>query len=509
MANYYVPQVDYQSRDFTSIRDDLVNLIPNFAPQWTSRDDTDFGIVLIDLFSYMGDMLSYYIDRAANEGFLATATQRETVLNLARIIGYTPKEPVSATITAKITNNGSVTATVAQNALFSTAAPDSNGNYINFEYLGNTFTLSAGASSPAVVLTEGTTVAYSQIAVSDGTPDQTYPIYDDNLIYATSVKVTVGGTLSNGVVTGGQVYTKVDNLIDYGPSDTKFSVYYDGNNILNIRFGDGVSGKIPPTNASIYVSYRKGYGSLGNVGAGAVSQFVSSGSGGSSVTTFTVSNSTEPTVYGTDPESMDSIRINAPKSLRTINRAVALSDYAAIAIQSSSKVKKAIAVADNYSSVVVYVMGDQWNNALTSDSGTYQDIKNGFVNKTPPGTTLTILDGNISTTGNGPWCAISVSVTALPTYKNSDVKTNCENSIKSQLLSFDNVTFNDVIYQSDIYKLLRSVDGVNDVKITGLERVLATGVTSTTANQAAYFYVNEVPNYDSTSINVTVTGGIS
>ena len=109
--SYYVPQIDYQSRDFTSIRDDLINLIPNFAPQWTSRDSTDFGIVLIELFSYMGDILNYYIDRAANENFLATATQRDTVLNLARLLNYSPGEPVPSQITVQFSNY-STTSTV-------------------------------------------------------------------------------------------------------------------------------------------------------------------------------------------------------------------------------------------------------------------------------------------------------------------------------------------------------------------------------------------------------------
>ena len=67
--NLYVPQVDYTSRDFLSISSDMKALIANFAPQWTSRDSSDFGIVLIELFSYMGDLLNYSIDRAANESF--------------------------------------------------------------------------------------------------------------------------------------------------------------------------------------------------------------------------------------------------------------------------------------------------------------------------------------------------------------------------------------------------------------------------------------------------------
>ena len=40
-----IPVVDYTSRDYVSIRADLINLIPQFLPEWTSRSESDFGIV--------------------------------------------------------------------------------------------------------------------------------------------------------------------------------------------------------------------------------------------------------------------------------------------------------------------------------------------------------------------------------------------------------------------------------------------------------------------------------
>jgi hypothetical protein len=48
MADNYVPQVDYTSRDYEAIREDLIALIPNFAPKWTNRDPADFGMTMID-----------------------------------------------------------------------------------------------------------------------------------------------------------------------------------------------------------------------------------------------------------------------------------------------------------------------------------------------------------------------------------------------------------------------------------------------------------------------------
>ena len=105
MASNYIPQVDYTSRDYSSIRSDLVALIPNILPEWTSTDASDFGITLIELFAYMGDMLNYYIDRSANEGFINTATQRSSVLSIANLLNYTPSNGTPATVTLTFQNS--------------------------------------------------------------------------------------------------------------------------------------------------------------------------------------------------------------------------------------------------------------------------------------------------------------------------------------------------------------------------------------------------------------------
>ena len=105
MASNYVPQVDYTSRDYAAIRDDLIALIPSLLPEWTTTDASDFGITLIELFAYMGDMLNYYIDRSANEGFINTATQRSSVLSIAKMLNYSPSTGTPATATLTFQNS--------------------------------------------------------------------------------------------------------------------------------------------------------------------------------------------------------------------------------------------------------------------------------------------------------------------------------------------------------------------------------------------------------------------
>ena len=83
-----VPQIDYTSKDFESLINDLVNRIQFFNPEWTDFNESDFGITLLELYAYVADGLHYQIDRQANECFLPTAIKRESVVSLLKLIDY-------------------------------------------------------------------------------------------------------------------------------------------------------------------------------------------------------------------------------------------------------------------------------------------------------------------------------------------------------------------------------------------------------------------------------------
>lgn len=61
-----------------------------------ARDSDDFSIALIDAWSCVCEVLSFYQERLANEAWLATAQERESVIELGRLIGYRPRPGVAA-----------------------------------------------------------------------------------------------------------------------------------------------------------------------------------------------------------------------------------------------------------------------------------------------------------------------------------------------------------------------------------------------------------------------------
>jgi hypothetical protein len=63
----------------------------------TTRQPDDATIALLDAWATVGDVLTFYNERIANEGYLRTATERRSILELARLVGYTLRPGVAAT----------------------------------------------------------------------------------------------------------------------------------------------------------------------------------------------------------------------------------------------------------------------------------------------------------------------------------------------------------------------------------------------------------------------------
>lgn len=61
-----------------------------------TRDDDDFSLALVDAWATVADVLTFYQERIANESYLRTATERRSVLELARLIGYELRAGVAA-----------------------------------------------------------------------------------------------------------------------------------------------------------------------------------------------------------------------------------------------------------------------------------------------------------------------------------------------------------------------------------------------------------------------------
>lgn len=91
--------VRYRAGTFVTFRRALLAAIAD-RPElrdWTTRAGDDYGIALLSMWAYIGDILTFYNERIANEAYLATAVQRESAIRLAALLDYQPDPGVAAT----------------------------------------------------------------------------------------------------------------------------------------------------------------------------------------------------------------------------------------------------------------------------------------------------------------------------------------------------------------------------------------------------------------------------
>jgi hypothetical protein len=133
------PPIDYLAKDYASFRQALIDLIPTLLPDWKERRAADLGIALVELLAYAGDHLSYFQDAVANEAYLETARQRESVRRHARLIDYRLHDGVSARafVHIQVNNTGTVpagTSVVTRIISPLTEEPPPHGPEIDFAY---------------------------------------------------------------------------------------------------------------------------------------------------------------------------------------------------------------------------------------------------------------------------------------------------------------------------------------------------------------------------------------
>jgi len=152
--------VNYTSKDFTSIKSDLIQYTKAYFPDtYKDFNETSPGMMLIELTSYVGDVLSYYIDYNYKENILATATERRNVIRLSEFLGYKTNPNTPSLVRLKVTSDIGVDgdgnpdySDAPQNSINSGLQIQSNiDSNLKFETLGEVdFTISGSPNVPPV-----------------------------------------------------------------------------------------------------------------------------------------------------------------------------------------------------------------------------------------------------------------------------------------------------------------------------------------------------------------------
>ena len=84
--------IRYTDRDFNTIRNQLIQYSKTYFPDtYNDFTETSTGMLFIEMASYVGDVLSFYLDNQIQETFIQKARQNQNLYALAYSLGYVPK----------------------------------------------------------------------------------------------------------------------------------------------------------------------------------------------------------------------------------------------------------------------------------------------------------------------------------------------------------------------------------------------------------------------------------
>lgn len=454
---------DYTARDFDSIKRFFIDWIRERYPdEFTDFTESQLGIMIAELWAGIGEILSYNLDRAANELFITTARQRRSLVRHAALVGYKPSAATSAScdlfLQTDILLNYTSDITIAPQVIY---AGD-----IAFQ-ITDTYTISRKTASFGTgwSVNGGVTNPNPQISAAEGQP-ATLNVYATGgpfQAYEMQRGPIIDGTMR--VVIGNAEWTEVDSLI-YGdpddPSNTNiYELELDGDDIPTVRFGSYISGSSPTEGSIIAFSYRIGGGSVGNIAEGTLLGPVRATVDGNSIQ-IPVYN-TQAT-GGTDRESDDRIRQFAPQWGRTTDRAVTLTDYIVLCSGFSDPqygyVAKAGVIADptdGLSNVVTpYVWAEDEKRNLVSCSQALKDSLRAFLERRR---TLAVFINEVQD-GENVTLNVDLSYRRVEAYPKAGLEAAITRSVKEYFLS-PTVRIHGDIRISDLFSVIINVPGVD------------------------------------------------
>ncbi len=189
---------------------------------------------------------------------------------------------------------------------------------IKYSYERETLSLNANVTD----VTHGERVSGEVVGSSKGEAHQRFVLNKTPLTWINSGTASGGAQPTLEIRVNGISWKKVDYFYDTAPEDEIYTIRMTDKGDTIVQFGDGIHGAVPPAGINnITADYRTGIGSDGLVDARAVSLVKTRPYGVKDAFNPVASDDAE------DPEARDDARINAPRTVRTLDRIVSLTDY--------------------------------------------------------------------------------------------------------------------------------------------------------------------------------------
>jgi len=481
--------------DFDLIKDNLKTYMKN-QNEFTDYNFEGSGMSqIIDLLAYNTHYLAMNANFAMNEAFLDSATLRSSVVSHAKKLGYTPRSARAPVAYVDVVLNSSVatSATLAKGTRFTTKMDGST-----FGFVTNT-DLSVTPSNGVmrfinVPIYEGTLIT-SRYTVDLNNIEQKFMLSDERAD-TTTLNVSVQNSTSDTTTT---VYTLATDITQVTSGAKVYFLQENGSGKFEVYFGDGVVGSAISNGNIVQLQYivtNKSKANAANV-----------------FSTTSVDGETDVTVAsliaargGAEPETISSIKFNAPLDYASQGRAVTTQDYKTIlpTVYAGTKAVQVWGGEDNdppiYGQVFLSVrtksgvdLTQAQKNSIAVDLKKYNvaSIRPTFVN---PEVTKIKLKTNFKFDSK----TTTKSVGDLETL----IRTTISNYNSSDLQNFD------VVFRHS--KISRLIDGTDSSILSNSTRITLNKILTPVLNTITQYVINfNNPLYNPHADHNKVMGGIT
>jgi len=310
-------KLEISQLDFDGIKDNLKTFLSQ-QDEFTDYDFEGSGMnILLDVLAYNTHYLGYNANMLANEMYLDSADQRASVVSLAKQVGYTPKSASSSTATIDVLVNNATGAsiTMSRGTKFTTTVDGTSYSFVANADVSITPSDGVYKFSNLVVY-EGTYLNYKYTANTSDT-DQRFIIPNDN-VDTTTLTVKVQESSSDSTT---NTYTLATGITGIESTSKVYFLQEVENGRFEVYFGDGVLGQAIADGNIVILDYI----TCNRDEANDATTFTLSGTVGgfSNVTITTINNANG----GDAPETIKSIKYNAPRDYSSQDRAVTAEDY--------------------------------------------------------------------------------------------------------------------------------------------------------------------------------------
>lgn len=324
---------------------------------------------------------------------------------------------------------------------------------------------------------------------SAATPNQSFALKQNPLTYIQAA--TPNGRQSTLTVrASGVAWGEEPTLYDQPATAQVFTILNQSDSTSDVLFGDGVEGATLPTGQSnIIATYRTGSGAAGNVAAGAITTLMQRPLGVSGVT------NPQAATGGTDPESINDVRSNAPQTVLTLGRAVSIADYENFASTFAGIAKAhALWISNGPARGVFLSVAANQGTALTPGNPTLAKLLTALSDYGNPLIPITAQSFVETLFG------FDASAAYDPAYDQPAVEAQIRQKLASTF-RFANRTFGQGVSADEIAAIIQAVPGVTAVNVIDLS-VIASSTGGDLSNLSGGFTVSNWNSWKSQQVNV-------